>query len=154
MGKRGPAPKPTALKLIEGVKANRINHNEPTAIDRPPLCPSDAAADVQAVWDYTVAELQAMGLARSADRDALRCYCEAVIAHRKAAEIVARSSILIKGLHGGLVRNPALAVLRDNAMTVKAFAQEFGLTPSARSGIAVSKPVGDTTFNPFDASTG
>lgn len=152
MGKRGPAPRPTALKLIEGVKPSRINADEPVAADVPPEAPDDISAEVREVWDYTLGELEIMRLAKAADRDALRCYCEAVVSHRKASAVLAASPILIKGIHGGLVRNPALAVQRDAAQLIRAFAQEFGLTPSARSGIAVGKRSSDGEANPFDAA--
>lgn len=152
MGKRGPAPKPTALKLIEGVKPNRINHDEPTPSSEPLLPPDDLSDDAREVWDYTLAELQVMRLATAADRDALVCYCEAVVNHRRASALLAGSTILIKGLHGGLVRNPALAVQRDSANLIRAFAQEFGLTPSARSDIAVGGRRQDAD-NPFDPAS-
>lgn len=136
MGKRGPAPKPTNLRLLHGDRKDRINTNEPVPRALLPECPDDVAADVRAVWDYAMAELEPMGVATAADRDALLCYCEAVVAHRKASAILARSPVLVKGIHGNMVRNPALQIQRDAAQTVRAFAQEFGLTPSARSQIA------------------
>lgn len=97
--------------------------------------PGDLADDVAEVWRSTVHELDELGLAYSSDTDTLRCYCEAVIGHRKASALLARSPILIKGLHGNMVRNPALQIQRDYAMTIRAFAHEFGLTPSARVGL-------------------
>src|SRR3954470_13391564 len=108
MGKRGFPPAPTSLKLLNGTRASRVNVDEPVPIDEPPVCPPNVAPDVRAIWDYTVAHLITMKLAKSADRDALRCYCEAVVNHRKASELLAKSPILIKGLHGGMIRNPAL----------------------------------------------
>lgn len=152
MGKRGPAPKPTVLKLIDGTRGSRVNHDEPLPTDAPPEAPATLSDAAREVWDYTLAELEAMRLAKAADRDALACYCEAVVNHRKASAVLAQSTILIKGIHGGLVRNPALAVQRDSATLIRAFAQEFGLTPSARSGIAVGGKGAEGEPNPFDAS--
>ncbi len=135
MGKRGPAPKPTNLRLLHGDRKDRINTAEPIPRDAIPQCPPEAAADVRQVWEYTMAEMEPMGTATAADRDALLCYCEAVVTHRKASAILAKSPVLIKGIHGNMVRNPALQIQRDAAQTIRAFAQEFGLTPSARSQI-------------------
>lgn len=136
MGKRGPAGKPTALRLLDGDHhKSRFNPDEPVPDSALPECPAVASEEVRAVWDYTVRELDAMGLAFAADRDALVCYCEAVVTHRRACAVMAKSAILIKGLHGGMVRNPALQIQRDSAAAIRAFAQEFGLTPSARSSI-------------------
>lgn len=135
MGKRGPAPKPTALRLLDGDRPHRINDDEPRARLGLPVCPDEASSDVRKVWDYTLRELSVMGIAFPADRDSLLCYCEAVVTHRRACSLLAQSAILVKGLHGGLVRNPAVQIQRDAAMQIRVFAQEFGLTPSARSTI-------------------
>jgi P27 family predicted phage terminase small subunit len=91
-------------------------------------------ADVRAVWDYTVQQLDVMRLASPADRDALACYCEAVVTHRKASALVAKAGVLVSPSRGTVpVRNPALAAQRDAAILVRVYAREFGLTPSARS---------------------
>lgn len=136
MGRRGPAPKPTNLRLLHGDRKDRINNNEPMPRSALPECPDDVSDEVRAVWDYTMAELEPMGVATAADRDTLLCYCEAVAGHRRASALLAKSDVLIKGRHGTPVRNPALQIQRDAAQTIRAFAQEFGLTPSARSQIA------------------
>lgn len=151
MGKRGPAPRPTALKLLNGDRESRINREEPIPRDALPIPPRKISDDVREIWDYTLRELNAMGIAAAADRDALVCYCEAVVTHRKASEMVAASTVLVKGLHGGLVRNPALAIQRDAAHTIRALAQEFGLTPSARTRIRADEAlaVDPKASNPF-----
>jgi P27 family predicted phage terminase small subunit len=136
MGKRGPAPKPTNLRLLHGDRQDRINTNEPQPAEGLPVCPTEVSPEVRAIWDYTLGQLATMKLASPADRDALLAYCEAVVTHRRACELLAKSSILIKGLHGGLVRNPAVQIQRDSALLLRALAQEFGLTPSARSQIS------------------
>lgn len=149
---RGPAPKPTALRLLDGGHPERINHDEPVPRPARPELPADASPEVAEVWNRIVEELDAMGIAAAADADSLRCFCEAVVSHRKASRLLAKSNVLIPGLHGGPVRNPALAVQRDAAGVIRAFAQEFGLTPSARSRITTgNKPADDE--NPF-AGTG
>jgi P27 family predicted phage terminase small subunit len=152
MGKRGPAQRPTVLKLLHGERhKDRINTEEP--LPRPVLPTLDpaASADVRRVWDATVAELESMDLAFSCDGPALRCYCEAVVVHRKASRVLASSGVLVKGLHGLLVRNPALQIQRDAAQTIRNFAQEFGLTPSARSSIRAGEAGrrGNEDDNPF-----
>lgn len=151
MGRRGPAPKPTALKLVEGCRSDRVNDAEPIPRGLPPVCPDDVARDVRDIWDYTVRELDAMGIAAAVDRDALLCYCEAVAVHRKASAELVGAPVLVEGIHGGMVKHPALQVQRDAAATIRAFAQEFGLTPSARSRIEVKG--GSENDNPF-AGTG
>lgn len=154
MGKRGPAPKPTALRILDGDHNKyRINRDEPPARIGVPICPDETTDEVRKVWDYTLRELTVMGLAFPADRDALLCYCEAVVTHRRACAVLAKSAILVKGLHGGMVRNPAVQIQRDSALQIRVFAQEFGLTPSARSTIraqeAGSTREREAEVNPF-----
>jgi P27 family predicted phage terminase small subunit len=153
MGRRGVAPKPTALRLLDGDRADRFPSSEPIPRDELPICPDDVSPEVRRVWDYTVGHLDAMQIAKACDRDSLVCYCEAVVNHRKASSVLAKSPILIKGALGGLVRNPALAVQRDAAYTVRHFAQEFGLTPSARSRVEAKTTESGDSGNPF-AGTG
>jgi P27 family predicted phage terminase small subunit len=77
-----------------------------------------------------------MGIASPADRDSLRCYCEAVVTHRKACALLTRSAVILPGaVKGTVVRNPVVQIQRDAAAMVRAFAGEFGFTPSARSEI-------------------
>lgn len=151
MGKRGPRSRPTALKLLHGERhLDRINQDEPVPRPAEMPEPEGAAPAVLEVWRRVVAELDAMALAYPADQDALRCYCEAVVSHRRASEVLKNSGVLVKGIHGNLVRNPALQIQRDAAQTVRAFAQEFGLTPSARSSIKATDAAGGTDAdNPF-----
>lgn len=152
MGKRGFAPKPTNLRLLHGERnLTRINDDEPQPQVRLPRLPDDVSDEVRTVFEDTVSELDAMGLAFKADSHALHCYAEAVVAHRNASAILARSSVLVKGIHGSMIRNPALQVQRDAAATVRAFAQEFGLTPSARSTIRSQEAGtgGEQDTNPF-----
>jgi len=137
MGKRGPAPAPTKLKIIKGEKSSRINKNEPKPT--PPLeAPepldwlSEGARDV---WLAIVPELHAKGLFTTWDVEPFAVFCEAVVHHREACRTVDGSAILVRGDKGNFVKNPALQIVRDSAQTIRAFAQEFGLTPSARSGI-------------------
>jgi phage terminase small subunit len=44
----------------------------------------------------------------------------------------------VRGARSGeLVKNPLHQIVRDNAILQRAFARELGLTPSARTGLAV-----------------
>jgi P27 family predicted phage terminase small subunit len=143
MGRRGPKTQPAKLKLLSGeTHRDRIPSDEPVPADEPltldagPREPSD---EVQAVWDKTVAQLESMGLAYAADSEALRAYCEAVVQHRRASAVLKASGVLVQGLHGNYVRNPALQVQRDTAATMLTLAREFGLTPSARTQIGLDR---------------
>jgi P27 family predicted phage terminase small subunit len=94
----------------------------------------------QKVWRRVVREMRGTDVIANADADVLRCYCEAVARYAQAAEMLARSGPLVRGVHRGageLVKNPLHQVVRDNADAVRLFARELGLSPSARAGLRV-----------------
>lgn len=135
MGKRGPVPTPTALKLVQGTRSCRVNTNEPQPKEGLPQCPGSADPKVKEVWDYTLDQLAHMRIITEADRDALYAYCEAVVLHRNASRVLRTDGFLQEGMHGGWVKHPAHQIQRDAAAMMRQYAQEFGLTPSARSQI-------------------
>jgi P27 family predicted phage terminase small subunit len=138
MGRRGPPPKPTKLKLLHGEsRPSRVGNPEPQPRERLPRVPDWLTAEAREVWDRTVAELDAMGLAYAADTDSLVIYVNAVVNYVRAQKILDLAGVMIKGVDGGIVRNPANAVVKQNAAIVGRFAREFGLTPSARVGLTI-----------------
>lgn len=152
MAKPGTKSRPTALKILHGERhKDRINLDEPMPRPVLPEAAVDLAPEVREVWDRTLAELDAMGLAFACDAEALVCFCEAVVLHRRSSRVLRDEPILVDGQHGTKVRNPAIMVQKDAAERVRKFAEQFGLTPSARSSIkAAGTPVGEGgPENPF-----
>jgi len=99
--------------------------------------------EAKKVWRRTVKQLAQMGVLYESDGDSLAAYCEAVSRHAAASKMVQAEGILVEGRNGLLVKNPAVQVARDAEATIKSFAQEFGLTPSARTRIKVDRTDGD-----------
>lgn len=143
--------KPTQLKLMTGSDERYINRNEPVAVDVLPILPNvpEVPVEVEQIWNYTLAHLDKMKLASAADRDQLYAYCWAVYTHRLAGQMLSESALLVLGPSGNHVPNPALRIQRDAAATMRSFAQEFGLTPSARAGISIGGGDGKGDDNPF-----
>jgi P27 family predicted phage terminase small subunit len=136
MGKRGPAPAPTRLKLLKGTEPRRINTDEPRPLPGPAERPGWLSKRAAEEWDRVEPHLRAMGTLTDADTTALAVYCEAVARWRGLAEVVANSPPVITR-DKVLVKNPAYSQIRDAAIEVRMYAREFGLTPSARAGIRV-----------------
>lgn len=137
MGRRGPAPTPTKLKMLRGeTRPSRVNHREPKPRPNDPIKPSDLDAEAEEVWDRVVTEYGHTGVITAADTDALRAYCEAVARYRQAAGLLRQSGPLIKSKRTGeFVKNPLHQITRDNADLMRQYARELGLTPSARTGL-------------------
>jgi len=138
MGKRGPAPTPTALKVLRGeTRPSRINRHEPAPVGELIPIPADISPEAQAVWRRVLKEFGHTGVIRGADNDVMRIYCETVARYEKASRLLDASGPLVKGARSGeAVKNPLHQIVRDNAVLVRALAGELGLTPAARVGLS------------------
>jgi P27 family predicted phage terminase small subunit len=145
MGRRGPAPLPTKLKLVHGeARTSRLNLTEPEPADEAPIVPADLDPAARIVWDR-VLRTQAPGVILAAHTDTLRLYAEAVVRYEEAAALLRGSGpLLIDRHHGGAaVRNPLHQIVRDNATLVRQLAGDLGLNPSALSSVHLTaKPQG------------
>jgi len=143
MGRRGPAPQPTNLRLLHGEKRpSRVNYAEPRPRDTPPEQPEWLSAGGAAEWVRVLPDLLAMRTVTSADASALAAYCEAVARFRAATELVARSGLMLRDRDGAIRKNPAVAQQRDASNEMRVWAREFGLTPSARSPLRIEHTQG------------
>jgi P27 family predicted phage terminase small subunit len=148
MANLGRPPRPARLRLLKGAPPGKVNLNEPVPRSGRVVPPDGLGEEARTIWDYTLAELEFMRSSVPTDRDALVAYCEAVVNHRRATAQLVDAPLLIRGHRGVQVRNPLLAVQRDAAHLIRQFAQEFGLTPSARARIDVDGPRREED-NPF-----
>jgi len=144
MGSRGPAPMPTRLKILHGeTRSSRLNRNEPRPGGQPRM-PADMSDEAKRVWRRVIRDFGATGVLTAVDADALRTYCEAVVRYVQAARTLEASGPLVRGARSGeLVKNPLHQIVRDNAILLRAFARELGLTPSARTGLTGAVGVAD-----------
>lgn len=138
MGLRGPPPKPTALRLLEGNPARRpLNGQEPQprklATVEPP---ADLPDEGKAVFTALSRELIACGLMTAVDVEPFYRYVKLLLEYRHAdREVGGKYVIPIKDKDGRLsyfLPNPWLSV-RDKAMDrLLRLEKEFGMTPSSR----------------------
>jgi len=138
MGRRGPAPMPTKLRLLRGEsRPSQINRHEPEPLAGGPVMPDDLSPEAQAVCERVIREVGQTGVIRGADSDVLAMYCEAVVRYRQAEALLRQTGPLIVDRHhgGAPVKSPLHQIVRDNAVLVRALAGELGLTPAARVGL-------------------
>jgi len=89
-------------------------------------------------------ELRRQGLLSALDVEMLRQLCELVALADRSRELLG-PALVVKGRRDALVTNPAWRIYRDALSQIRLLAEEFGLTPSARSRIrmdALSAPGG------------
>lgn len=136
MGKRGPAPMPTKLRMLRGeTRPSQINYQEPKPKAELPTRPENLGEAAGVVWDRVIDTYAATGVLTAVDTDVFRAYCEAVARYEYAAKLLEQSGPLVRGQRGELVKNPLHQVVRDNADLLRQFARELGLTPASRSGL-------------------
>lgn len=153
---RGPKPKPSALKLIQGNPGKRrINKNEPkpkaVRRPRPPIELDDYA---KKEWRRVVLELETLGILSKLDLPVLTAYCIAYSRFRFANEALKAVAdkdktlhgLLIKTKQGNWIQNPLVGVARRAANDMTRLALEFGMTPSSRTRLEVREP---NEFNEF-----
>jgi P27 family predicted phage terminase small subunit len=144
MGRRGPKPKPTRLRIIDGDRPDRINESEPVAprARRAPPTPPHLSDPEKAIWRRYAGLLHRAQVLTEFDLAVLELFCCEFAAWREATKL-ARAGLLIPGAEGSLIRNPARSMAAQAAQNVRALAGELALTPSARSQV--------TTRAPFEA---
>ena len=148
MGRRGPAPKPTHLKLIaDNPGKYPLNRREPAPRRGTPRCPQWLRGEGKAEWRWVTQELRAMGLLAIADKHAVAVYCQTLARWRAAEEFIAKhgEAYPVRDAAGRLrfmQPFPQAATARNLVSVLKAYQQELGMTPSARSRIQLEIPSG------------
>ena len=145
MGKRGPAPKPIALKRLQGTRrADRDSDIDLLISDKKPTCPSFLTRQAKAEWKRIAGPLHDAGLLKWVDRAALSAYCQAygrwVEAEKALDESIELSSghgLVYRNHNGNHTQNPLVPIARMAREEVRKAAASFGMTPSSRSRIVV-----------------
>jgi P27 family predicted phage terminase small subunit len=79
MGRRGPPPKPSSLKVIQGTfRPDRAAANEPKPAVKIPTAPAWLGDEAKKEWKRVTKEMAALGLISELDRTALALYCQAL----------------------------------------------------------------------------
>jgi len=129
MGRTGPAPKPTHLKVLEGFRESRINRDEPISGDGEvrPAVPLDA--DAQAVWDRLAPNLIAKQVLTAWEVDIFAAFCNATALYYRASAKVSSAPLE--------ARTPAFRAMTLAEATIRATGHRFGLTPADRRELQI-----------------
>jgi len=139
MGLRGPAPKPSGIRMLEGNPAKRaLPADEPKPLAGEPDMPRYLDREARREWKRLVPILLAMRVLTEADGLALGNLCQAhsilVLAHkdmRKAAQ-TGGSGLLMKVPSGYIQQSPLIGIINCQVEIILRISREFGLTPSSR----------------------
>lgn len=145
MGKRGPRPEPTIIKIAKGNPGKRsLNKNEPKPAADAIQPPEWVTGKSLEKWQEVVPKLVSMGVMTNADIDTIARYCTMYEQFVKYLEQVRRGlDVLVIRDDAGKVKymqsTPAATMMTKLAASMLRIEQEFGLTPSARTGIATTQ---------------
>lgn len=147
MGKRGPKPKPKALKELEGNPGKRaLNDLAPQPTGRP-ICPAHLEPYARDVWDRVIGSMPET-VYTAAEQELLAAYCLAADMQRKAAlEIQDKGAVLV-GPSGTLYQSPWTGILNQSAQRLATIGTRLGLDPTARSSLVVIP--GDKPLSKFE----
>jgi len=144
MGKRGPARTPTKVLKMRGSWLADQRVDEPQPSPERPRCPAWLSKQAKQAWAELAPQIAAMGILGRCDRNALARYCQTWAKWRKAEEWVMEHGdyVAIKNASGQVteIKEPPQVArsirLADQLLRLE---QQFGLTPSARAGLAKPK---------------
>ena len=136
MGKRGPAKTPSAIRKARGNPGHqKLTDNEPSPeADR--IAPPDwLSKRGRKTWDDHAKDLQAQGVLTNNDVAHFAMWCEYIAQFAEASDHIKGTNI-VDGVHVSVY----VKARRDAADMAHRLGQQFGMTPSARTGISVVKP--------------
>jgi P27 family predicted phage terminase small subunit len=139
VGRRGPQPRPTAVKVRQGeTRPSRVNYREPIGDRRAPAMPAGMDRVAKRVWRRVLKTMPA-SVIQAVDGDLLRVYAESVSAYIEARRLLAADYPTVRGrAPGSVVKNPLHQIVRDNAEQVRQFGRELGIGPASRAALQVA----------------
>ena len=139
----GRRPKPTALKVLKGVRSDRINHNEPQPKPGEPVKPESLSGWAGKVWDRLAPVVLAMDVLTVADGDAFATLCELIATRELVSQEKSRPSFqafiswLDKSGQPHVRQHPAIVLERATASALRPYFEKFGLDPQGRARLTV-----------------
>lgn len=151
---------PGHQKIREGVKVPLEDLTEPSWAERFPDVRGEPAVtadnrkcrrQAHDLWTKTLRGLKhAVGLTEI-DETILTDYVVVVCRINQAEREIGRRGLVLEGVNGYPVKNPALTMATQYRTQLRAFIGELGLSPSARGRMLVAKKDEDDPDDVFDS---
>lgn len=140
---RGRKPVPTEMRVVRGNPGRRpLNDREPEPAPPADLTPPDwLNDDAKSEWADKAPMLQRLGLLTEADLDAFCLYCQTFARWKEAEKKLLQFGMVVKSNsnNGFPIVSPYLAISNKAQQQCTKMLVEFGLTPSSRSRVTVTK---------------
>ena len=163
MGLRGPQPKPTALRLLEGNPGKRALDLSAGVNPRVeiPSAPAHLSKEAKKEWKRITPILEELGLISGLDRTALGLYCQAVgrlvelelafngqvkrLEEGGASYVDAVARASQSETPSGYVQQSVMTqLIKNHREQVNRYLMHFGLSPAARARVQASNYVDPT----------
>lgn len=147
MATRGRKPTPTAIKELEGNPGKRpLNKNEPKPMKKAPPCPKWLEPEAKKEWRRLAKKMEQLGVLTEVDMAAFAGYCQAYARWKEAEEFITQHGSILRTKSGYVQPVPQVSIAQTYLKIMNRFAEQFGLTPAARSRIIAE----DNTSGPSD----
>lgn len=134
--RRGRKPIPTDIKILEGNPGKcPLNTHEPKPLKKAPPCPKWLEAEAKKEWRRLAKTLEAMGVLTEADMAAFAGYCQSYARWKEAEGRITDRGLVIRTPSGYPQQVPYISIAQQYLKLMQQFAEQFGLTPAARSRI-------------------
>jgi P27 family predicted phage terminase small subunit len=140
MGKRGPKPTPTPTLRLRGSWRENLRTGEPVTTPELPACPSWASSKARTYWAEIGDLLTGLGIMSRPHTVGLTLLVDALADWIRFTKEAENAPSLVEGSTGNQVANPIFALKRHAWEQVLKGVREFGMTPSAISGVKSTKP--------------
>ncbi len=136
MAVRGRKPTPTAIKELEGNPGKRrLNEREPRPDRKAPSCPKWLEPEGRKEWKRLAKKMEALGILSEIDMAAFAGYCQAYARWKEAEEFITKHGTIVKTPSGYWQQVPQVSIAQTYLKIMQKSAEQFGLTPAARSRI-------------------
>jgi P27 family predicted phage terminase small subunit len=141
-GRRGPMPKPTALRVLEGnngrgLGRRPVNVGEPIPPEGMPAVPDWLPAEAKREWRKIAPLLYRARLLTPLDGTALAGYCLAIAQLRSAQAVLDAKGFTVTAPSDYVQQRPEVAIVRTSLMLIERYSTHFGLTPASRARITL-----------------
>ena len=135
---------PTKLKVLHGNPGKRpLNDREPMPSSGFPRCPEHLQGEARDAWENFGRELEKSGIGTVLDATALELLCASYSIYLDALQKTLQyGAVWVEKGDGKIPKfaySPHWAVMNREWKNVKDMLQQFGMTPSSRSGIVADK---------------
>ena len=151
MATRGRKPTPTAIKELEGNPGKRaLNDKEPKPQKKAPACPKWLDAEAKKEWRRLAKQMEAMGILTEVDMAAFAGYCQAYARWKQAEERITDRGLVMRTPSVYAQQVPYISIAQQYLRLMNQFAEQFGLTPAARSRIIAGNDNGSRGQDEMD----